>query len=163
MEKQSFSLSFLIPYLTQQRCSSEVFGLKEIKQFFAVPQSLTWSNICVCVCAFRSVLSRSVLSWRLHPLLALSFGDVPVRGGPHLLLPLWWESGHQAQRGCYLPGMWDKRWRDWLLNLRIYQIRWNTCGCVSFICLVFIGHHNYYHVGAGSLGRWQELCCPLQL
>lgn len=66
-------------------------------------------DLTKCLCVFRSVFPRSVLSWRLHPLPAVSTGNLPARSGTHLLLCVRREPGHQAQWCCYLSGVWDQR------------------------------------------------------
>lgn len=70
---------------------------------------------CLCVCMFfRSMFSRSLLPWWIHPLPALSTGILPARGRPHFLLPVWREPGDQAQCCCNLPGVWNQRWAGWV-------------------------------------------------
>lgn len=107
-------------------------------------QSLS-SGSCSDLCVSRSMFSRSVLSRRFCPLPAVSTGIIPARGGTHLLLPVWREPGHQAQRCGHFSGVRDQRWGSHLsyYNLsmettlspklicieRINQINRNVCGC----------------------------------
>lgn len=92
------------------------FSLDSIKTSLC-SQFTQWLSKC---CVFRSVFTRSVLSRRLRPLPALSAGNVPAWSGTHLLLSLRRKPGDQAQRCCYLPGVWDQRFEESLLFLMAF-------------------------------------------